>query len=129
MFELGHITHEQYIAARDEPITASFNGPKIEFSAGYASEMARLFALEQFGEEEAYNRGLRIYTTIDSKVQAAADMAVFNGVMAYDRRHGYRKDDVVRLLGQKGNAMGREQDRRTSFEDEDLQPPLPRRSS
>lgn len=101
MFELGHITHEQYIAARDEPITASFNGPKIEFSAGYASEMARLFALEQFGEEEAYNRGLRIYTTIDSKVQAAADMAVFNGVMAYDRRHGYRKDDVVRLWGKK----------------------------
>lgn len=105
MYELGHITHDQYIAARDEPVVSEFNGPKIEFSAGYASEMARLFALDQFGEEEAYNRGLRIYTTIDSKVQAAADMAVFNGVMAYDRRHGYRKDDVVRLWDRKGSPL------------------------
>ncbi|MFT7409293.1 MAG: penicillin-binding protein 1A, partial [Parasphingorhabdus sp.] len=32
----------------------------------------------------------RVYTTIDSKLQDAAQLAVQTGLLAYDRRHGYR---------------------------------------
>ena len=34
--------------------------------------------------------GYRVYTTIDGRLQTAADRAVRIGLIEYDRRHGYR---------------------------------------
>src|SRR5690606_16891338 len=57
--------------------------------AEYVAEMARQLVYEQF-KEEAYTRGLNVYTTILKNDQEAAYAALRRGVLDYDRRQGYR---------------------------------------
>ena len=53
----------------------------------YVAEMARLELRRRFGAE-AENAGYRVYTTIDGRLQTAANRAVRIGLIEYDRRHG-----------------------------------------
>ena len=89
MHSLGKITQEEYDQAFAEPVTASYHGQKLDLYAPYVAEMARDYALELFGEK-AYTGGYNIVTTVDSRLQAAGQEAVVNGLMAYTQRHGYR---------------------------------------
>ena len=50
--------------------------------------MVRQELFEQYGQD-AYTEGFKVYTTIDSEQQLAANRAVANGLMAYNERHGY----------------------------------------
>lgn len=45
--------------------------------------------VERYGEE-AYTSGMNIYTTVDSKLQEAANTAAIENLFGYDERHGYR---------------------------------------
>jgi len=47
---------------------------------------AKLFG--QFGED-VYKVGLKAYTSIDGKLQVAANRAVRKALLDYSRRHGY----------------------------------------
>ena len=49
----------------------------------------RLAATEQF-PEDAYARGMKVYTTLIKADQVAAYRALRRGALDYDRRHGYR---------------------------------------
>ncbi|AGN11370.1 penicillin-binding protein [Simiduia agarivorans SA1 = DSM 21679] len=89
MLELGKITQSQYDEAVAAPLTARFHEFALDLSSPYVAEMARQQVLEFYGED-AYNDGLRVYTTIDTRLQATAQQAVINGLLTYDRRHGYR---------------------------------------
>ena len=57
--------------------------------ADYVAEMARQAVYERH-QEDTYTKGFRVYTTIRRLDQEAAYKAVRQGVMDYDRRHGYR---------------------------------------
>lgn len=98
MKELGHISDSEYQLAKARPITASYHGTQLEYAAPYAAEMARQFMLEQFGNT-AYTDGFSVYTTLDSRLQQRAEQAVVDGLLAYDRRHGYRGAEA-QLQGQ-----------------------------
>lgn len=89
MFEQNYITQDEMEEAQAVEVHAKLVGARIDIEAGYVAEMARSFALENFGEE-ALKQGLTIVTTIDSKLQDAANIAVRNGLQEYERRHGYR---------------------------------------
>jgi penicillin-binding protein 1A len=89
MAALGFVDRSTYRAAVTEPDRARLHQPAVELQAGYAAEMVRRQMLERFGEE-AYSRGLRVTTTIDSALQRAAQRAVRDALHGYDRRHGYR---------------------------------------
>ena len=89
MHELGYIDAGELEAALAEQDLAYYHGAAAEVSAPYLAEMARVRALELLGEA-AYIGGYEIVTTIDSRLQAAANEAVANGLAEYDRRHGYR---------------------------------------
>jgi penicillin-binding protein 1A len=89
MRSLGYISQEEYQAARNEPLKIKTDSSAFAFHAEYAAEMARQLVYAQF-KEEAYTRGLNVYTTITRKDQEAAYAAVRKGVMGYERRHGYR---------------------------------------
>lgn len=89
MEALGMIDEARLQQARAEPNTASFHGLQSEVDALYVADMVRTYMLENYGEA-ATDQGYRIYTSIDSRLQKAAADAVFLGLMAYDRRHGWR---------------------------------------
>jgi penicillin-binding protein 1A len=89
MMELGYIDKPQYAAAIAEQDRAFYHGATAEVSAPYLAEMVRARALELLGAE-AYTGGYEVMTTIDSRLQTAANQAVANGLEDYDKRHGYR---------------------------------------
>lgn len=90
MLLLGHIDEQQHAAARAEPNTAQLHGPVVELSAPWVAEQARLALVDRIGSDQAHSGGYRIYTTVNSRLQRAADQAVRDGLEAYDRRHGWR---------------------------------------
>lgn len=90
MLDEKYITKEEYDAALKEPIVASYHGAKFEFRADYVTEMVRQEMVRRFGEEQAYTRGYKVFTTVLSKDQDEAQKAVRNNLIDYDMRHGYR---------------------------------------
>jgi penicillin-binding protein 1A len=89
MHEVGWLSDEQYRAALAEPLHLnSAERETYALTADYVAEMARAAVHEQYGDA-AYVNGLRVYTTIRRKDQEAADEALRQGVLEYDRRHGY----------------------------------------
>ncbi|QAB16225.1 penicillin-binding protein 1A [Hydrogenovibrio thermophilus] len=89
MYENHYITEEQMKEAQAVPVHAKLTGARIDIEAGYVAEMARSFAIDNFGED-ALKNGLTITTTIDSQLQSTANLSVRNGLQDYERRHGYR---------------------------------------
>ncbi|HBZ15174.1 peptidoglycan glycosyltransferase/peptidoglycan DD-transpeptidase MrcA [Pantoea sp. NPDC088449] len=89
MLDQNYITQQQYDEARNTPLTASYHGPEIAFSAPYLSEMVRQEMVKRYGDG-AYEDGYKVYTTVTRRLQEAAQQAVRNNVLAYDMRHGYR---------------------------------------
>ena len=89
MLDQNYITQQQYDAARNTPLVATYHGPEITFSAPYLSEMVRQEMVKRYGDG-AYDDGYKVYTTVTRHLQEAAQQAVRNNVMAYDMRHGYR---------------------------------------
>jgi penicillin-binding protein 1A len=68
------------------------------------SEMARQTIVEQYGED-VLSHGYRVTTTIDSRLQMAAQEAVRRALRSYDRRHGYRgAEEKIDLEGRDGEA-------------------------
>lgn len=89
MRHLDYISDTEYEQARLEPVTAVRHSSRIQLQAPYVNEMVRVEIVRQFGDE-AYSRGLNVYTTIKNKLQAAANDSIWTGLVAYDERHGYR---------------------------------------
>jgi len=89
MVETGKITESESEAANTVPIVARIHGPVVELSAPYIAEMARLEMVRMYGDA-ALTEGYHVTTTVDSRLQAAADAAARRTLLAYDRRHGYR---------------------------------------
>ncbi len=86
---LGFISVAQLEENRNAPVTARRHRSAIGVYAPYVNEMARAEIVKQFGDE-AYVRGLNVYTTINKRMQQAANDSIWNGLVAYDKRHGYR---------------------------------------
>ena len=89
MLDLGYIDSAQAQAADQVPIDARLHAPPVDVPAPYVAEMVREKMLQRFGLA-AETAGYRVYTTLDGRLQAAAQRAVQLGLIAYDRRHGWR---------------------------------------
>ena len=89
MLKLNMISRAQFDEAYHSDITARWHGHSVEVYAPYVAEMVREKMLERYGES-AYENGFTVYTTISSKLQKSATAAIKEGLLAYDKRHGYR---------------------------------------
>jgi penicillin-binding protein 1A len=92
------ISEEQYQIAVNEPLTASVHERTIQLPALYIAEMVRKRLLTDYGKR-AYNRGFTVQTTVDSKMQNAAEHAIHKKLGEYDRRHGYRGPEHRQIQG------------------------------
>ena len=104
MMELKFITPAEAAAAQAEPSHASPHEPPIEVDAPWLAEMVRAAMVERYGGE-AETSGFRVYTTVRSSDQLAANKAVRDGLVEYDRRHGWRgAEGHLDLTGSEGPA-------------------------
>ncbi|MFC3034132.1 penicillin-binding protein 1A [Pseudoalteromonas fenneropenaei] len=90
MLSEGYISKAEFNQATQEPVSARLHGAEIELYAPYIAEMVRSYMVAQYGEEAAYNNGYKVFTTVESDIQAAAQQALMNNLHDYDERHGYR---------------------------------------
>jgi len=89
MLELSYITPAEFEAAKNRPMESRLHGPSIEVDAPYVAEMVRNEMQAKYGDS-VYTAGYRVFTTIDSHLEAAATVALRTGLLEYDRRHGWR---------------------------------------
>src|SRR5947208_3659995 len=90
MHELALHDDERYEKAQKTPISVKREAvTEYEIHAEFVAEMVRQLLYERY-PEEVYSRGFRVYTTISRVDQEAAYAALRQGLLEYDRRHGYR---------------------------------------
>ncbi|MCE3606366.1 PBP1A family penicillin-binding protein [Massilia sp. P8910] len=89
MRELGYLSDAQYAGAKEEPIRIAAKRQEFDTHAEYVAELARQAVVDQY-KDDAYTRGISVYTTILKAEQDAAYDSLRRNVLAYDQRHGYR---------------------------------------
>ena len=89
MQENGFITAQDAAAAKQEEVKIRTGQDNTRVHAEYVAEMVRQLIFSQYGNE-AYTRGLNVYTTLNAGDQEAAYVALRRGIMDYERRQPYR---------------------------------------
>jgi penicillin-binding protein 1A len=89
MLDLGYINQAEYTEAKNSPMESRLHGASIEVDAPYLAEMVRNDMQNKYGDA-VYTAGYKVYTTLDSRLQAAGTVALRTGLLEYDMRHGYR---------------------------------------
>lgn len=91
MLEDGHITAQQAAEAERQPLAVrSRDATEYVSGADYFAEEVRREIVQTFGENELYQGGLAVRTTLDPTYQKYAVEALRQGLIAYDRRYGWR---------------------------------------
>ena len=90
MAKIGAITEAEARAAEAEPIVLKKRDETQVFSAPYFTEEVRRELIQRFGEDKVYKSGLSVRTSLDPILQGYADKALRDGLVTYDRRHGWR---------------------------------------
>jgi penicillin-binding protein 1A len=86
----GYITPAQAENAKAEPLVVRQRTGASIAQADYFVEEVRRELVERYGENGLYGGGLSVRTTLDSRLQGIADKVLRKGLIAYDRRHGWR---------------------------------------
>jgi penicillin-binding protein 1A len=90
MQEDGYITAAQAAEAEASPIETRQRDAADLASAPWFAEEVRRELLARYGDKGLYQSGLAVRTSLDPHLQAIADKVLRDGIMAYDRRHGWR---------------------------------------
>ncbi|TCP37869.1 penicillin-binding protein 1A [Rhodothalassium salexigens DSM 2132] len=86
----GYIDDDTWAAAVAEPLVPDFEEEERVFRADYFEESVRRRIAERYGSDALYEGGLSVRTTLEPRLQAIAERALRDGLVAYDRRHGWR---------------------------------------
>ena len=93
MLDQGSITQTQFDRASQAPITARVFARDLDVASPYAAEWVRSQAATVL--DDLYTGGYEIFTTVDAESQNVAIRALRNGLIAYDKKHGYRGAEAV----------------------------------
>ncbi len=90
--EDGVISEAEAEAAKAEPLVTVIGTDAAVASASdnYFTEEIRRQLVQQLGSDFVATEGLSIWTTLDVEVQDMAERALRDGLIEYDRRHGWR---------------------------------------
>ena len=89
MHKLDFIDEAYYRESRLAPLTARKYKLAYDIEAPYIAEMVRQYMIKTY-KNKVYAGGFHVYTTLNSRYQQAANKALRKGLLAYERRHGYR---------------------------------------
>src|SRR6185503_13432065 len=90
MLDDGYITKAEADEAKAAPLGVKPPPSYISVGAEYFVEEVRREMLAKHGEDKMKAGGFVIRSTLDPKLQAFADAALRRGLVAYDKRHGWR---------------------------------------
>src|SRR6478609_963794 len=84
MYEQGYITHEQFEEGRQQalPSPNDIEPPKLNSKAPYFTAWLRQQLVERYGASKAFFGGLKVKSTLDLRLQEAAEEAV-NSYLGY----------------------------------------------
>src|SRR6266436_196846 len=89
MLEDGKITAAQAAEAKARPVQLNVQKDPNSLAPNFVEEIRR-YLEAKCGSDQVHEGGLRVYTSLDMDLQRAATRAVFDGLAAYERRHGWR---------------------------------------
>ncbi len=89
MRDLGYIDDAAYDEAMAFPMESKLHGAAVELNAPYVAEMVRAEMLRRYGPN-TYTDGYQVVTSLDSRLQTAANYSLRNGLLEFSRRRGYR---------------------------------------
>jgi penicillin-binding protein 1A len=89
MRDLGYINDDQHAAAMAWPMESKSYGANIELNAPNVAEMVRVEMQRRYGESYSTD-GYQVVTSLDARMQRAANYALRNGLLEFTRRRGYR---------------------------------------
>ncbi|MCF8470410.1 MAG: penicillin-binding protein 1A [Parvibaculum sp.] len=91
MEEERYITQYEAAEARSTPLDVTLRARGVQIrDASYFVEQVRRELLQKYGEQKLYEGGLSVRTTIDTHLQKIVAAELHDGLVAYDRRHGWR---------------------------------------
>ena len=97
MVEESVISEEEAEEARSKPLGVLPRYRNVSEFAAYFNEEVRKYIKQNYGDDALYNSGLKVYTTLDPKMQIYAEEALVNQLCTLDKRQGWR-DDKENLL-------------------------------
>jgi penicillin-binding protein 1A len=95
-YVLGHMKEDKYISDADyqaalaEPIALVDESDLNHLASPYFVEKIRKDATQRYGNRTLFKGGLKFYSTLDSRMQQAAESALRKGLESLDRRLGFR---------------------------------------
>ncbi|MEI7741968.1 MAG: PBP1A family penicillin-binding protein [bacterium] len=96
MEKYGFATGTEVTAALAEPLPVARPTDEFMNKAPYAVDEVRKYLIAKYGEEEIYEKGLMVKTSIDSRASIAAAKALSEGLAEVDKRMGWR-GPLIRL--------------------------------
>jgi penicillin-binding protein 1A len=90
MREEGFISDQEYEEALAEPLYIRPEKDEAIEKAAHFIEHIRRVVERKYGRHLLYKGGLKIYTTVNLEMQAAAKDAVRRGIEEFDKREGFR---------------------------------------
>ena len=93
MLEEKFIDKQKYRQALDTPIVlGTFREEAPRVGAYFTEEIRQHIEHdEKFGVEDLYKRGLKVYSTLDLRMQQAVEASLQRGLRAFDKRRGFRR--------------------------------------
>ncbi|MDZ7656587.1 MAG: penicillin-binding protein 1A [Sulfurimicrobium sp.] len=89
MHHLRFINDSEFLAAQQRPLHIRHDLQISEVRADHLAELVRQNLHERY-HDQIYSSGIKVYTTLRRADQEAANLALRQGILDYDRRHGYR---------------------------------------
>ncbi|MFL5350855.1 MAG: penicillin-binding protein 1A [Hyalangium sp.] len=117
MLKEGMITQAEHDSANAEPVIVHPVEDVFHEFAPYFVEQARRDVVDRYTNPALLDQGLKVFTTMDSERQRAAQEAVLNGLLVLDKRQGWRgplmslekEADRKTFMERARKAMGKEE--------------------
>ncbi len=114
MLVLGYIDQATHDVGVAEDLLMRARSGHALFRGEYFGETVRRKIQKTYGNASLYEGGLSVHTSLEPRLQAAAEVALRRGLHAYDRRHGWRGplghiaigDDWAKSLAKSNYALG-----------------------
>lgn len=90
MEEEGYINDVEALLSAETPINLAERDTIELVNATFFSDTVKQELIDMYGEEQVSEGGLAVRTTLDPVYQRYAEKALMDGLIAYDRRHGWR---------------------------------------